>query len=140
MLPPRGVSEEVAMTHSVADRGSAVLSNAICAQALAVYEVLQRRLECCEVDASFTSSLASAAQRLERRAEAQPWPVTPLVAVRADHILAAALHAEAPIAAASWCQTLPDAILSLLERRVVVVPSASRTMGVPRPRRRATDR
>ena len=127
------------MSVNVADRELVVLSSAICAQAIAVYEVLQRRLMCCDIDASFTPAVATTVEGLARRAEAEPWPVSPLVAERIDHILDTALHAEAPIAVASWSQTLPETVLDLLERRGAGAPDASLPLGAPKPGRRATD-
>ncbi len=128
------------MSVNVADRGPDVLSSAICAQALAVYQVLQHRLAACETDAAFAPVVSTTVVRLARRAEAEPWPVPPLVAERADSILASALHAEAPIAVASWFEKLPEAVLGLLERRDSAEPRDSRATSRPRPRRRATDR
>jgi hypothetical protein len=46
---------------------------------------------------------------------------------------------KAPILVASRFRKLPDAILSLLDRRTVVVPTATRAVGVPRPHRRSAD-
>ena len=127
------------MSMNVADRGSGVLSSAICAQALAVHQVLQQRLAASGTDAAFTSVVSATVARLARRAEAEPWLVPPLVAERAGSILASALHAEAPIAVASWFQKLPEAVLGLLERRDSAVPRDPPAIDVPRPGRRATD-
>ena len=78
------------MSVNVADRGSDVLSSAICAQALAVHQVLQHRLAACETDAAFAPAVSATVARLARGGEAEPWPVPPLVAERAGSILASA--------------------------------------------------
>lgn len=114
-----------------------VPSTAILEQAVEVERMLERRLAAHEDGRPSIS--AGGVERLEVRARARAWAVPPVVVQRADRILHAAANAEATISATCWCESLPDEILDLLERRRPGPGLAGRA-GAGHPLHRVTDR
>jgi len=114
-----------------------ITSAAILADAVDVERLLDRRLSARQCGCREVAR--DGLERLEAWARARPWELPESAVEKADRILRSAERAESTISAAGWCESLPDRILELLERRHPG-EAAEGPDGAGRPLRRATDR